>query len=78
MNFGFSNVPSVSNHEFVENAIMITKQVAKKLNTAALAIFDAPSSWWDAMAVVEVSLQTKPELQSRVVMATSQHLAIGA
>lgn len=44
MNFGFSNVPSVSNHEFVENAIMITKQVAKKLNTAALAIFDAPSS----------------------------------
>lgn len=44
MNFGFSNVPSVSNHEFVENAIIIIKQVAKKLKTAALAIFEAPPS----------------------------------
>ena len=37
-------MPSVSSQEFVENAIVITKTVNKKLKTANLAIFDAPPS----------------------------------
>ena len=44
MNFGDSKVPSVSNHEFVENAIIIIKQVAEKLNKAPLDIFERPLS----------------------------------
>lgn len=49
MNFGFSKVPSVSNQESVENAIVTIMIVNKKLKSAPLTTLVGPS---DAMLAV--------------------------